>query len=308
MMSFMLQYVGIDVSKNHLDVFSGGEIKRYKNDLDGWLMLFKDTRGPYVIESTGIYHIPVARFLWRHERIVYVVSPLRVRRYAQALMTRNKTDSIDARVIAAYADAARDQLREWTPLDADLSAIRVLVSYARGIVRQSVANRNRLHAVRFAYPEHGDSIIDTVKTLRITGGLFYREALNVAYENPIIAHWIDNMTDVVGVGERVALTVVAYGGNLERFNNARAFAAYTGLTPMRKQSGDKEGKSRISRMGPGALRQAFYIAARVAVARDERYRIYYERKRNEGKPHLVSMTAIARKLSVVTWKKAVSRS
>jgi len=97
------------------------------------------------------------------------------------------------------------------------------------------------------------------------------------------------MTEVSGIGERVALTVVAYGGNLERFTDARAFAAYTGLTPMRKQSGEKEGKARISRMGPSALRQAFYIAARVAVMKDERYRAYYERKRAEGKAHRLVM-------------------
>lgn len=104
----MATYAGIDVSKSFLDVFDGQEIRRYTNDPEGWASIAKETRGPYVIEATGIYHIPVARYLWREGRAVYVVSPLQVRRYAQALMTRNKTDSLDARVIAAYADAAGD--------------------------------------------------------------------------------------------------------------------------------------------------------------------------------------------------------
>jgi len=303
----MATFAGVDVSKNFLDVFDGKEIKRYTNDPEGWASIARETKGPYVIEATGVYHIPVARFLWRERRTVYVVSPLLVRRYAQALMARNKTDSLDARVLVAYAEAAEDRLRPWTPLDADLSAIRILVGYARGISRQSAANRNRLHAVRFAYPEHADNIVETVADLRRTARRFYREALKVAYENPAITHWIDQMTEVTGIGERIALTVVAYGGNLERFKNARAFAAYTGLTPMRKQSGEKEGRARISRMGPGALRQAFYIAARVAVMKDDRYRMYYERKRAEGKAHLLALTAIARKLAVVAWKKAVGR-
>jgi len=303
----MTTFAGVDVSKNFLDVFNGQEIRRYTNDPKGWDGITTETRGPYVIEATGIYHIPVARHLWRAGQTVYIVSPLQVRRYAQALMARNKTDSLDARVIAAYAEAVGDRLRPWTPLDADLSAIRVLVGYARGISQQSAANRNRLHAVRFAYPEHAGNIVETVADLKRTARRFYREALKVAYENPAIAHWIDQMTEVSGIGERVALIVVAYGGNLERFTEARAFAAYTGLTPMRKQSGEKEGKARISRMGPGALRQAFYIAARVAVMKNERYRAYYERKRAEGKAHLLVMTAIARKLAVVAWKKAVGR-
>jgi len=183
----MPTFVGVDVSKSFLDVFDGQEIKRYPNGLEGWTRIAEETRGPYVIEATGIYHIPVARHLWREGRTVYVVSPLQVRRYAQALMVRNKTDSLDARVIAAYGEAAGDQLRPWMPLDADLSAIRVLVGYARGIAKQSAANRNRLHAVRFAYPEHTEGIVETVIELRRTARRFYRDALKVAYENPIIA-------------------------------------------------------------------------------------------------------------------------
>ena len=298
---------GIDVSKHYLDVHAGDEIRRYKNEREGWTKLAAETQGPYVIEATGIYHIPAARFLWQQGDVVYVVSPLQVRRYAQALMTRNKTDALDAYVIVEYAKAAGDKLRPWTPLDADLGAIRVLVSYARGVIKQSTANRNRLHAIRFAYPERAEAIAETVAILRKTGNRFYREALKVAYENPTIAQWIDNMTNVTGIGERVALTVVAYGGNLTRFEHAKAFAAYTGLTPMLAQSGEKERRARISRMGPGALRQAFYIAARVAVMKDERYRNYYRKKREEGKAHLVAMTAISRKLAVVAWKKAVGR-
>ncbi|WP_457628838.1 IS110 family RNA-guided transposase [Oceanithermus sp.] len=298
---------GIDVSKSYLDVYAGNEIRRYKNEQEGWKALVTETEGPYVIEATGIYHIPAARFLWQQRETVYVVSPLQVRRYAQAIMTRNKTDALDARVIVEYATAAKGNLRPWTPLDADLSAIRVLVNYARGTVQQSTANGNRLHTIRFAYPERAEAIVETVKTLRNTGRRLCREALRVGYENPTIAQWIDNMTDVSGIGERVAITVVAYGGNLERFEHARAFAAYTGLTPMRKQSGDKEGQARISKMGPGALRQAFFIAARVAVIRDERYRNFYERKLGEGKAHLVALTAISRKLAEVAWKKAVGR-
>lgn len=293
----MTTFTGIDVARRWLDVYSEQGHFRVANDPGGYEEIAARTRGPYAVEATSTYHVPVARHLWRLGSPVYLVSPLQVRRFAQASMLRNKTDKIDAEAIARYAEVMHEQLSPWEPLNEDLAGIRVMVSYARGLMRHRIANSNRLHALLFAYPEHAPELEAGLNVIEDAIKRFYKRALAIAYENPTLGSWIDAWTEMPGVGERVAITILAYTGDIRRFKNARAYAAYTGLTPVRKQSGESEGKAHISRLGPGPLREALFIAARSAVRWDPYLRGWYERKVREGKPKILVLTAVARKIA-----------
>ena len=297
---------GIDVSKNWLDVWDGSS-RRYANSPEGISKLAEDTTGPYALEATNVYHIPVARHLHSKGHTVYVVSPLSLRRYAQSLLARSKTDSIDARLIAEYASARQSRLHAWSPLESNLSAIRILVNYARGLIRHRTANLNRLHSVSFAYPEHAAPLIEGIDAMNKAAEDIYQQALAIVFEDDLLSRWHDALTDIKGIGNRVALTILAYSGDMRRFTSARAYAAYTGLTPALKQSGQRESTAHISRLGPAQLREAYYIAARSAVRHEGPYRKWYEALLDRGKPKRLALTALARKLAVIAWHKTTGR-
>ena len=102
---------------------------------------------------------------------------------------------------------------------------------------------------------------------------------------------------VPGVSRVTGAQIVAEVGDFSRFRDARALVKYAGLDPGSNQSGRFEAPScHITKHGSPHLRRAFYLAAESARRHDPRMREFYERKRAEGKPHRVAVTACARKM------------
>jgi transposase len=93
---------------------------------------------------------------------------------------------------------------------------------------------------------------------------------------------------------------LAYSGDLRRFRSARAYAAYTGLTARVHQSGQLPERASISRMGPSALRAAFWMAA-LSASRVEPYASLVARLVQSGKPKKLAITAVANRLARAAW-------
>jgi transposase len=141
-------FVGIDVSKDHLDLHTrpDGSAARYANDPAGIAALVARAAqlAPerIVLEATGGFEAPVAAALAGAGRPVVVVNPRQVRDFAEATGQLAKTDAIDAAVLAHFAEAIRPDVR---PLpDADARALAALVERRRQLVEMRTAEANRL--------------------------------------------------------------------------------------------------------------------------------------------------------------------
>lgn len=121
------------------------------------------------MEATGVYYRPLAYALHRAGFAVYVVNPLQVRAYARSLLTRNKTDKADARLLARFLAQYRADLTPYEPLPEALYLASLLVRFAEGLNTQRTASLNRLHAWRYAHPhvhELALSVPDSIQSLR----------------------------------------------------------------------------------------------------------------------------------------------
>jgi transposase len=105
------------------------------------------------------------------------------------------------------------------------------------------------------------------------------------------------LTSITGVGPTLAAVILSEIGDVKRFGSAAKLAAFAGVDPTMKQSGDFSGsRTRMSKRGSPYLRRALWLAATVASFKDPSISVFYKRKRSEGKSHMTALGHVVRKM------------
>ncbi len=245
------------------------------------------------IEATGGFETVVAAGLAAANLPVVVVNPAQVRAFAMALGKRAKTDPLDAAVIAHFAEATKLQPRvlpdEMTRLLADLVARR------RQIVEMMAAEGQRER--RMTNQRLKKSITRLRKALEKELAELDGEIDDHVRGSAVWAEKEDLLASVPGVGPVIARTLIAELpelGSLDR----RQVAALVGLAPWTRQSGQWRGKSFIGG-GRKSVRSALFLAAMVASRHNPTLKLFRDRLIAAGKPKLVALIAVARKLLTI---------
>jgi Transposase len=142
-------FIGIDVARDSLEVASrpAGEHWQVPNDPVGIAALLPRLRALQptliVLEATGGLELPVVAAIGSAGLPVVAVNPRQVRDFAKAIGKLAKTDAIDARVLAHFADAVRPAVRALP--DAATRALGALVTRRRQLVEMLTAEENRRH-------------------------------------------------------------------------------------------------------------------------------------------------------------------
>ena len=291
--------VGIDVSKDHLDVHvrPGGTSFRVKRDGAGLqeLLVQLEPLGPSVValEATGGFETVVAASLGTAGLPVIIVNPVQVRAFARALGKRAKTDPIDAAVIAHFAEATKPEVRalpdEATRLLSDLLARR------RQIVQMIVAERQRARVL--TAPRLQKSIARLLKALQQELKALDKEIDDSVRGTPVWREKEDLLRSVPGVGPTIARTLLAEMPELGTLDR-REVASLAGLAPFTRQSGQWHGKSFIGG-GRSRVRAMLFMGALVAVQHNPALRTFYDHLLAAGKPKMVALVAVARKLLTI---------
>ena len=293
-----LIFVGIDVSKERLDVAirPSSERESVTNDEAGIEALIQRLRkiqaSVIVLEATGGFERSVTRALTSAELAVVVVNPRQVRDFAKATGQLAKTDSIDAEVLARFAEAVRPALR---PLPDEVSLeLRALIARRRQITEMIVAERNRLSKaskllrkrievhIRWLAAELQRADKDLDQSIR---------------QSPIWQENQDLLQSVPGVGPVISRTLIGELPELGQLNR-KQIAALVGIAPLNRDSGTFRGRRTIWG-GRASVRAVLYMAALVASRRNTVIRAFYTRLRNAGKAPKVALVACMRKLLTI---------
>lgn len=292
-------FVGIDVSKAHLDIYVRpfGDSFRVGHDDAGFATLIARVR-PFspavvVLEATGGYEVMVAATLAGAGLPVAVVNPRQIRDFARATGQLAKTDTLDARVIALFAEAVRPVARA-VP-DEQARALGELVARRRQIVDMLGAEQNRRRLLRdrrlqrhldahIAWLEDALRRLDADLTTLIRSTPIWREA-------------DDLLRSVPGVGPVTSCTLIAdlpELGHLDR----RRIAALAGLAPVARDSGAFRGRRMIFG-GRAHIRRVLYMATVAAIRHNPVIRAFFQRLVAAGRPGKVAVTAAMRKLLTI---------
>jgi transposase len=292
-------YVGIDVSKEKLDVHlrPSAEAFAVARDGKGLHELVERLHGVepelIVVEATGGFETIVTAALAAAALPVVVVNPAQVRHFAKALGQRAKSDPIDAAVIADFAAAVKPQLR---PLpDAAARLLAELVGRRAQLVEMLAAERQREERVanarvRKSLKRHIAALAKELKTIE-------DDIDGLIRSSPLWREKEDLLKTFPGVGETLARVFLADLPELGQLNR-RKIASLVGVAPFTQQSGQWKGKSMIAG-GRAAVRSAVFMAAMSAIRCNDMLRAFYQHLLALGKPKMVALIAVARKLLTI---------
>lgn len=290
--------VGIDVSKDRLDVVvrPSGEtvvVERSSAGLDALIERLTAVSPQLVaLEATGGFETVVTAALAAAGLPVVVVNPAQVRAFAVAIGQRAKTDPIDARVIAHFAEATRPQVRSLP--DAETRLLADLVQRRRQIVDMMTAERQR---EKRAPDRLRKSIGRLLKALQKELDSVNADIDDSVRGSPAWRETEDLLTSVPGIGDRIARTMIAELPELGRLDR-KEIAALAGLAPFTRQSGQWRGRSFIGGGRP-SVRSALFMGAMVAKQHNPVLKTFFDRLVAAGKPKMVAIIAVARKLLTI---------
>ena len=291
-------YVGIDVAKARVDVAirPGGDRCEVSNDPAGIAALVAQMQQlnpvALVMEASGGLELPLVAALAAASLPVVVVNPRQVRDFAKATGRLAKTDSLDAAVLAHFAEAVRPPQR---PLrDAETQVLSSLVARRQQVVTMLVAERNRLSSAAMAVRPSIEAHIAWLKQELDDLDQGLRRTLR---QSPVWREKDDLLRSVPGIGNQISLTLLAYLPELGTLNR-RQIAALVGVAPFNRDSGTLRGKRTVWG-GRAKVRTALYMGAMVASRFNPVIRDFYQRLLSAGKPKKLALTACMRKLLII---------
>jgi transposase len=292
-------YIGIDVSKDRLDVCRrpSGTAFAVARDGEGLAALIERLQGArpelIVLEATGGFEQVVAAGLAGAGLPVVVVNPRQIRDFARSMGRLAKTDRIDAEVIALFAERVRPELR---PLpDAAARELDELVTRRRQVIEMIVAEGNR--ARRLASRRLKKRIDRHLEVLQKELTEIERELDDTIRRSPIWRETEDLLKSVPGIGNATARTLLAELPELGTLGR-RQIAALAGVAPFNRDSGTFRGRRMIGG-GRAGVRATLYMAALVASRHNPVIAAFYQRLLAAGKPKKTALVACMRKLLTI---------
>ena len=239
------RFVGIDVSKAQLDVAVRPTGKRWilpydQTGIEGLIPQIVDLEPALVLlEATGGLELPLVAALAAAALPVVVVNPRQVRDFAKATGTLAKTDTLDAGVLAHFADAVRPEVR---PLkDAETQVLNSLTARRHQVMTILVSEKNRLGTAIGAVSPRIEAHIAWLEQELSDLDKGLRQTLR---RSPVWREKDDLLRTVPGVGEQLSLTLLANLPELGTLNR-RQIAALVGVAPYNRDSGTLRGKRAV---------------------------------------------------------------
>lgn len=289
---------GVDVSKSRLDAFvaAGSVAASFDNDAAGIAALsgFCRMHGVelVVMEATGGYERQAFLLLWESGMAAALVNPLCVRRYAQAMGILEKTDRLDARVIARFALAR--EVKPSPPPSLAQQRLKALVARLRQVTDDLAVNKQRRAAAHNA--EMLASLDAVIALLRRQSRSLEGEIASMIDDDPLWAALANAFRSVKGVAGRTIARLMADLPEIGTFSN-KAVSKLAGLAPLADDSGTQSADRHI-RGGRASVRSILFLVADIARRYDPSLAAFHQRLTNKGKSKMVVRTALARKLLV----------
>ena len=289
-------YVGVDVSKNHLDVHvrPSGQVFAVARDSHGLEQLANKLRALapalIVLEATGGFEVAVAAALVSAQLPLAIVNPRQIRDFARATGRLAKTDALDAQVIALFAERIRPEPRPIA--DADSQILAELIARRRQVIEMIGMESNRLRQARDLRVQR--AIEAMLKTLKAQLAVLDRDINDTVKGSPAWREADELLTSVPGVGEVTARTLIADLPELGQLDRRRV-AALVGVAPINRDSGQMRGR-RLIAGGRTEVRNALYMATLSATRWNPVISKHYQALVERGRPKKVALVACMRRL------------
>ena len=298
--------LGIDIAKEKFDVALFSEKRllssgTFKNDFVGYKKLHRwlenKTAQPVwaCMEATGRYGEDLASYLFETGYSVSVVNPARIRKYADSKLLRNKTDLLDAKVIADFCRTQEPML--WQPEKSEKSELREISRRLSALFEERTREKNRLKSgikskiVKKSIEENLDFLDQQIISLE-------EQMQDHIDQNPGLKEDQQLLISIPGIGKKTATLILGELPSIDRFQHSGQVVAYAGLSPQQRSSGSSvRKKTRLTKIGNRNLKTGLYFPAMTAIKHNPLVIALALRLEKRGKEKMVVVGAAMKKPS-----------
>jgi transposase len=305
-------YVGIDISKKTLDVVvfdignsrSNENYLKTVNDVSGFRELsrwFKSKKMRFedivvCMEYTGIYGYNIRKFFEQKSIDYCMETPVRIKKSLG--LARGKSDRIDAFRIARYCYIHREFLGLSRLPGSTILRLQQLLAERGRYVKHSACYKQVLSELSLpetkAFAARTKNLLDKTRQVILA---VEKQMRYLIESDASVRKNFELLTSIIGIGMVNAVTTIVHTENFISFDNARQYACYVSVAPFEHSSGSSiRGRTAVSRMGDRQAKADLTEGAKAAIVHDSELRLYYERKKKQGKAHGVILNAVKFKL------------
>ncbi|CAA6803664.1 MAG: IS110 family transposase [uncultured Sulfurovum sp.] len=304
--------IGLDVSKSSINIFISREEldleiennskalnslysklkKIYKKEID---------KVVFVFEPTGSYSELLHQFCASKNIQIFMINPKQARNFSKAIAQRNKSDVIDARVLAQAISIARKNEIRIPTINPIVEEIKELMSYYKLKVKQRVQLSNHLEAL--SVKNSNKTLVKTIqkelKALKNQEETIIETINSIINKDEVLLKKYNAIISIKGIGNIAAIVLLHL---FIKYSNAnqRQIVSLTGLDPVVRESGTSvRGRSKISKAGARIYRGTLFMAAIVATIHNKQMKSFYERLKKKDKHTTVAQIAVIRKLVII---------
>jgi transposase len=324
----MLKYsLGIDISKKDFHacvsvIDSNQQVKvkaskKFGNNKPGFKELLswidknrKEAAVPLVIvmEATGVYYENCAYFLFQAGFAVSVVLPNKAKKYMQAIGLKTKNDKIDAAGLARMG--AEQCLEQWQPMDDFFYNLRALTRHHQSLHELKTNVGNQLHADEHSIYNNKKvmkQLKKLITTIETEIAEIEQEVSKQLYIKREVAERVRYIVAVKGVGELTVATILGETNGFALFKSIPQLISFAGYDIVENQSGNRTGKTKISKKGNSHIRRILYMPALGVVRYDPGgFKTFFERILARHSQKMKAYVAVQKKLLVLIytlWRK-----
>jgi transposase len=256
-----------------------------------------------VMEVTGVYWMKLATYLYEQGFVVSVIDPQRSHDFARSRRYRDKTDALDAQILAQLA--LEQQPEPWNPSSETFELIYQRLAQRDDLLGVLQQSRNRLHALKhrpFVVDSVHQQLEELIAFLQAQIDDVDRQIQEALAQDKAWQQSAEFLLSIKGFGPVVTIWLLAATRNFTACQRPEQIVAYAGLAPRKKESGSSISSRPAIGFAPHPrLRQALYMASLSAVQYNPAIRSFYQRLLDNGKPKKVALCACARKLVHIAW-------
>lgn len=318
--AILRQCVGIDIRKDSFvacishktstDEIIVKSTKKIPNSLIGyhtlqeWVSKFTNSEFPliYVMEATGIYYEALAFDLLERGKSVSVQLAKNVKFFMQSHNIKSKTDDIDAQAIAQMG--LERKLKLWQPGSIQMRLLKHLCRERIMLQAEQTSVKNQSHAWKHTYkPEKNilKRLENRLSFIKEQIQEIEQEIKSIVENDQDLAKRVANVCTIKGVGFLSAIVIIAETNGFALFNNKAQLISYAGYDVVRKQSGNSEAKTRISKKGNKNIRKALFFPATTASRFNTKMKSTYEKISERTAIKMKGNVAVQRKMLILIY-------
>ncbi|WP_026706160.1 IS110 family RNA-guided transposase [Flavobacterium soli] len=307
-------YVGIDISKNTLDVVllnpdekivqKHFKIENSKEAISKFIVTLKKEHVQidnilFCCENTGVYTYILSDCLSLKKIDLWVVPAIEIKRSKG--ISRGKNDKIDAKDIALYSYRNIDKLQLYKVSDANIQELKVLHSEREKIVKSiklfGMTSENEIFIPKKIYKSTKRINAKIIKGLRKHLLDIEKQMKAIIIPNEELSNQFQLIKSIPGIGEQTALYIIITTKGFKTFKNWRQFACYSGVAPFEYSSGTSvKGRTKVSHLADKKMKSLLHMCALTAIKYDPQLKEYYNKKKAEGKNSMLVLNNIRCKI------------